>query len=130
MENLEIKVCLVTKYIDILPGVEYEKMYVAEKNAYIKVCLILNGIAYDLDSDLEFPILGTDDNGNLTEEAELGKYYVYRIFDYGKVYLNDQLIYEPSVSDDKLYRIAYSKYLKNKNVVSYEKFLKKKREKR
>ena len=90
----------------------------------------MDNIAYDLDSDLEFPILKTNEEGHILEEVELKKYYVYQIYEYGKVYLNDKLIYEPQISYDKLYRKAYSKYLNNKNIVSYEKFLQKKRERK
>lgn len=130
MENLEIKICLVTKYLDVTSTVEFKKMYIADKAAYMKACLIMNDIAYDLDSDLEFPILKTNEEGHILEEVELKKYYVYQIYEYGKVYLNDKLIYEPQISYDKLYRKAYSKYLNNKNIVSYEKFLQKKRERK
>ena len=130
MENLDIKICLVIKYVAALPGIEFEKMYVPEEVAYMKACLIMNNIAYDLDSDLEFPILKTNEEGHILEEVELKKYYVYQIYEYGKVYLNDKLIYEPQISYDKLYRKAYSKYLNNKNIVSYEKFLQKKRERK
>lgn len=129
MENLEIKVCLVIKYIDILPSVEFEKMYIPEEVAYMKICLIMNDIAYDLDSDLEFQILETNEEGHIIGNVELGKYYVYQVYEYGKVYRNEELIYEPPISYDKLYRKAYSKYLNNKNIISYEKFLMKKREK-
>ena len=130
MENLDIKICLVIKYVAALPGIEFEKMYVPEEVAYMKACLIMDNIAYDLDSDLEFPILKTNEEGHILEEVELKKYYVYQIYEYGKVYLNDKLIYEPQISYDKLYRKAYSKYLNNKNIVSYEKFLQKKRERK
>lgn len=130
MENLDIKICLVIKYTAAFEGIEFEKVYVPEKIVYIKPCLIMNDIAYDLDSDLEFPILKTNNEGEILEEIELEKYYVYQIYEYGKVYLNDKLIYEPKISYDKLYRKAYSKYLNNKNIVPYEKFLQKKKERK
>lgn len=130
MENLEIKICLVIKYVTTLQGIEFEKMYIPEEVAYLKTCLILNDIAYDLDSDLYFPIIKSNDKGHILEEIELDKYYVYQIYEYGKVYRNDELIYEPQISYDKLYRKAYSKYINNKNIVSYEKFLQKKKERK
>lgn len=130
MENLDIKICLVAKFVDVVSNEEFEKKYILKEAMQLKVCLIMNDIAYDLDSDLEFPILEINEEGRIEKEIEINKSYIYQMFEYGNVYLNDELIFKPKWSNDVLYRKAYSRYLNNKNVVSYEKFLQKKKERK
>lgn len=119
----KIKICLVVKLESIIDSIDGKKYCRFSQDGGMEECLIIGMEAINIKNNYIYPIIKKNHNGKISENLILNQYYVYQIFDYDKVKINDTKTVYPTYTIEEANSLANLAYENYKKIISYDKFL-------